>query len=248
MPPIHDQGICIRHWDFSETSQTVSLFGRQRGLVRGLAKGAKRERGAFDGGIDLLSRGEFGAILRPGKELATLTEWDLLETFPRLRTDLSANRTAFLMADLVGRMLQPEDPHPVLFDRFVDALRTIGAARGDGEPAPDGATALMAFQWELLRETGYRPSIDVAEGAEVIDFSPEAGGTVLRSDASGGPRWRVRRATIDCLARTDAGLLHGADQETVTRANRLLAAYLRHVLGTEPPTMRLVFGATPMRG
>ena len=39
MGTIHDQGVCIRHWDFSETSQTVSLFGRSLGVVRGLAKG-----------------------------------------------------------------------------------------------------------------------------------------------------------------------------------------------------------------
>lgn len=247
MAVAHDQGICIRHWDFSETSQTVTLFGRVRGLVRGLAKGSKRERGAFDGGIDLLSRGEFGVIPKPGKDLATLTEWGLLESFPRLRSDLAANRMAFLMADLVGRMLQPDDPHPALYDRLVVALRTIGAARDRDEPPPDGGTALLAFQWELLRETGYLPSIDVAPDVEVADFSPEAGGTVPRSDPTGGPRWRVRRATLACLSAVDAGQTHGAEPETVTRANRLLAAYLRHVLGNEPPTMRLVFGGTPMR-
>lgn len=246
MPAVHDEGICIRHWDFSETSQTVSLFGRTRGLVRGLAKGSKRERGAFDGGIDLLSRGEFGAILKPGKDLATLTEWGLLEMFPRLRTDLAANRAAFLMADLVGRMLQPEDPHPALYDRMVEALRTLGAARAPDEPAPDGAQALLAFQWELLRETGYRPAIEIDAATEVADFSPEAGGVVTRGDPTGGPRWRVRRATIDCLAAVDAGRPFGGDAEAVARANRLLAAYLRHVLGTEPPTMRLVFGGSPM--
>ncbi|MFM1832063.1 MAG: hypothetical protein RLZZ461_379, partial [Planctomycetota bacterium] len=26
MPTIRDEAICVRHWDFSETSQTVSLF------------------------------------------------------------------------------------------------------------------------------------------------------------------------------------------------------------------------------
>ena len=167
MPTVHDQGICIRHWDFSETSQTVSIFGRSLGIVRGLAKGARRERGAFDGGIDLLSRGEFGVIVKPGRELSTLTEWSLLESYPRLRMDLSANRTAFYMADLVGRVLGPEDPHPVLFDRLVDSLRMLGSMRSPDEPAPDGAHILLGFQWTLLCEAGYRPSLSNA--------SPEIG-------------------------------------------------------------------------
>ena len=42
MPTISDYAICIRRWDFSETSQTVSLFTRESGIIRGLAKGAKR--------------------------------------------------------------------------------------------------------------------------------------------------------------------------------------------------------------
>ncbi|MHC4100282.1 MAG: DNA repair protein RecO, partial [Planctomycetota bacterium] len=55
MPPVTDNAICIRRWDYSETSLTVSLFLRNHGVVRGMAKGAKRARGSFEGGIDLLT-------------------------------------------------------------------------------------------------------------------------------------------------------------------------------------------------
>ena len=246
MPTVHDQGICVRHWDFSETSQTVSIFGRSLGLVRGLAKGARRERGAFDGGIDLLSRGEFGVIIKPGRELSTLTDWDLIELYPRLRMDLAANRAAYYMADLVGRMLGPEDPHPALFDRFVESLRTLGAVRSPDEPPPDGAGALLAFQWTLLCETGYRPSVmHAAADAEVLEFAPSAGGIVPAGEAVDGPRWKVRRATINALAAVDRNEATPTDTGAADRANRLLAAYIRHVLGVEPPTMQPVFGPAP---
>jgi DNA repair protein RecO len=242
MAAVHDQGVCIRHWDFSETSQTVSLFGRATGIVRGLAKGARRERGAFDGGIDLLSRGEFGAILKRGRELATLTEWDLLELFPRLRTDLAANRVAYYMADVVGRMLEPEDPHPALYDRMVESLRALGAARSRDEPAPDGGQALLAFQWTLLGETGYRPSFDGWSG-DVAVFSPVAGRVLRTGEPADGPAWKVRAATVECLERVGDGELPH-DAASTERANRLLASYVRHILGTEPPTMQALFGTS----
>jgi DNA repair protein RecO (recombination protein O) len=241
MPPTFDEGICIRHWDFSETSQTVSLFGRTLGLVRGLAKGARRERGAFDGGIDLLARGSFGVILKPGRELATLTEWDLLEMFPRLRQDLAANQAAFYMADLVGRMLQPEDPHPGLFDSLVRALRVLGTAREDSEPDTAGGAALLMFQWTLLVEAGYQPRLELPVGAEVVEFVPDAGGFVAGA-LPDGVRWKVRRTTAECLRAVSVGVSVVEAPAVVDRANRLLAAYLRHVLGAEPPTMHLVFG------
>lgn len=242
MATVHDEGICIRQWDFSETSQTVSLFGRNLGVVRGLAKGARRERGAFDGGFDLLSRGEFGAIIKSNRDLATLTEWDLLEVFPRLRTDLVANQAAFYMADLVGRMLQPEDPHPDLFDCLVQSLRTIGVARSADEPPPDGAGSLLRFQWTLLDETGYKPRVNSTLDSDVLEFAPAFGGILQPGETAEGPRWKVRRATLECLAAIDAGTQHNTETTTVDRANRLLAAYTRHILGAEPTTMHAVFG------
>jgi DNA repair protein RecO (recombination protein O) len=241
MPPTFDEGICIRHWDFSETSQTVSIFGRACGIVRGLAKGARRERGAFDGGIDLLARGRFGAILKRGRDLATITEWDPIELYPRLRADLAANHAAYYMADLVGRMLEPEDPHPRLHDALVRALRVLGAPTDATDADASGGVALLRFQWELLVETGFQPRLEIPPVGDVLAYSAEAGGFV-RDDAEPGARWKVRRATAECLQTLASGHAVPAEPDTVDRANRLLAAHARHVLGAEPPTMRLVFG------
>ena len=86
MATIRDQAVCVRQWDFSETSQTVSLFCREQGMIRGLAKGSRRERSSFSGGFDLFTRGEIVAIVKPGRDLATLTEWTcLLYTSPSPR-------------------------------------------------------------------------------------------------------------------------------------------------------------------
>ena len=44
MQTIEDNAFCLRRWDFSETSQTASLLTRDHGVLRGLAKGAKRPK------------------------------------------------------------------------------------------------------------------------------------------------------------------------------------------------------------
>ena len=77
MPTITEQAICIRQWDFSETSQTVSLFGRDTGVFRGIAKGSRRPKSNFSGGLDLLTLGDVVSIIKPGRDLATITEWGL---------------------------------------------------------------------------------------------------------------------------------------------------------------------------
>ncbi|MAC20839.1 MAG: DNA repair protein RecO [Phycisphaerae bacterium] len=238
MPTIRDEAICVRHWDFSETSQTVSLLLRDHGMMRGLAKGARRERGSFSGGFDLFTRGEIVAIVKPGRELATLTEWTLLETFPVLRRSAAANRAAWYLADLVGRFLQQPEPHPLTWQALLDSLQGMQA----GE---DVERATLTFQWRLLCDVGYRPRLDL-EGIEgdTVAFSPESGGVV--TDTGAGDRWRVRRTTVDLLIEIDD--LHGiipdhADLPSIDRASRLLAAWTRELLGVESVPMRLLFGS-----
>lgn len=237
MPTIRDEAICVRHWDFSETSQTVSLLLRDHGLLRGLAKGARRERGSFSGGFDLFTRGEIVAIVKPGRELSTLTEWTLLETFPVLRRSAPANRMAWYLADLVGRFMHQPEPHPITWTAVLAALRSV-------ESGGDVESATLQCQWTMLCDLGYRPRLDL-EGlaGDTVAFSAASGGVV--EDTGSSDRWRVRRSTVELLEMLDADPVEtvASDAEVVRRANRLLAAWIRELLGADSVPMRLLFGS-----
>ncbi len=241
MTSITDIAICIRRWDYSETSQTVSLFGRAHGILRGIVKGAKRAKGKFAGGIDLLTHGQIVAIVKPSSDLAIITEWTLQEMYRGPRDNLDANRAGLYMADLVHHLLNEHDPHPNLFDTFSQSLSAL-------EDTKSISFTLLGFQWAILCETGFKPELDhdaqtgeVFEGDEsTYAFSAAAGGVV--ADTGTGDRWRVRSETIKLLR------LVAAEQSeidyppaTVDRANRLLAAYIREVIGKEPKTMIWAF-------
>lgn len=243
MPPVADDAVCIRHWDWSETSQTVSLFTRGHGLVRALAKGSRRPKSPYSGGVELLTRGQASFIIRPNSDLALLTAWDLEETFPALRRSLPAHNAGLYMADLVQHAITDHDPHPRLYDRMLASLRQLAEPGG---PAP----ALLRLQWDLLVETGYTPVLE-----DDAAPAPPPGGAYFFSAAHGGlvgdgpersaGAWPVRAETIGLLRSlaADPGFdAAAAAPAAVERANRLLAAYIRHVLGREPPTLPVVFG------
>jgi DNA repair protein RecO (recombination protein O) len=250
MPATIDEAICIRQWDWSETSQTCALFTRGLGLVRALAKGSRRPKSPYSGGVEILTRGRIGLIVRPNSELALLTEWDLIDMFPALRANLRVHHAGLYIADLIGHSIHDHDPHIALYDATLECLRLL---RGP----EDVASALLKFQWSVLLETGYKPALDadVRTGEELAParsyrFSASLGG--LAADA--GPEtgadhaWRVRARTIELLRGLErdglAGVAAGEHEpQAVDRANRLLASYVRYVLGAEPPTMGLVFGA-----
>lgn len=237
-----DLAVCIRHWDWSETSQTVSLFSRGHGVIRGLAKGSRREKGRFSGGIELLTLGEVTAIIKPDNALSLLTAWDLRDPFPALRRSLHAFHAGMYAAELVQHMVTDADPHEGLFDSLVATLRDMA------DPSRI-ARAVLAFQWATLVETGLKPELvrDVSTGepltsVKVVGFAPRLGGFVALADrGTSGYVWPVRRETLLAL-RAIAEVSHlDIAPATTDRANRLLASYLREVIGRELPAQSCLF-------
>ncbi len=256
MSAVVDRALVLRLWDFSETSQTVALFCRERGLLRGLAKGARRERGRFGGGFETLTLGEVVALVKPSSELATLTEWTALEMFWAARRDLRAHRIALYMIDLVFHGIIDHDPHTGLFDALVEHLRTL--------ESPDRhAASLLSFQWRLLVEMGYKPALGARSESNdgrdrALLFDPLAGGvrspgvqgsSVRPSQRGPAPEaacWAVRPQTVAVLRRLerDEDVTDSKEESVhVERASRLLSEYLRVVLDRDLPTRHLLFGA-----
>jgi DNA repair protein RecO (recombination protein O) len=231
MAILTDSAICLRCWDYSETSQTVSLLTKENGMIRGIAKGSKRDTGAFSGGFDPLTRGNIVARLKTNSDLATLTEWQLEHVWWTTRNKLVVNRGAIYMVDLVGRMLTDQDPHTNVYDTLLSALDRMD----DGH---DIDWPLLRFQWSLLVETGYKPTLEtVCETQSVVAFSSQTGGVV--EDTGEIDRVRVRKETVHVLRMLEEGSsIQATEPEALRRANRLLAHYLRDIIGKESAAMR----------
>jgi len=232
MTILSDTAMCLRCWDFSETSQIVSLLTREHGIIRGLAKGSRRDKGCFSGGFDPATRGNIVARIKPNTELATLTEWRLEQVWWEVRNDLLVNKAAIYAIDLVGRLITDHDPHPRVFDALCMALDRVDKGHSIDWP-------LLQFQWSLLVETGYKPTLvnDACDGDEILAFSCTAGGVV--PDTGEVDRVRVRRETIDLLQMLgNEQSLQPTEPDAIERANRLLAHYLRDLIGKETAAMR----------
>jgi DNA repair protein RecO (recombination protein O) len=231
MAILFDTAICLRCWDYSETSQTVSLLTKEHGMIRGIAKGSKRDNGAFSGGFDPLTRGSIVARIKTNSDLATFTEWQLEHVWWTTRNNLAVNRGAIYMVDLVGRMLTDQDPHTNVYDSLLEALNRM-------EDGHEIDWPLLRFQWALLVETGYQPTLEtVSEHETVVAFSSQTGGIV--EDTGEIDRVRVRKETVNVLRMLEEGSsIQATEPEALHRANRLLAHYLRDIIGKESSAMR----------
>ena len=180
----------LRLTPYSETSQLVTLLTRTHGLLRLLAKGAHRRTkagaGSFDGGLDLLDRGDAVFSAPIDKPLGLLTEWKLLDGHLALRRSTRSLMLAMSLAEIVPMLMDEHDPHPVAYDRLATTLSLLETAGLE--------EAYLSFVLDLLQESGHMPELaaclscgrplDETGGAF---FSSARGGIVCRNCEAAHP-------------------------------------------------------------
>jgi DNA repair protein RecO (recombination protein O) len=236
-----DRCVCLRKFEYSETSQILTLFSRTHGLIRVIAKGAHRKTKAgaskFGGGIDLLDTGHAVFTNAPERDLAILTEWQLLDGRLELRRDLRKVYLGLYCAELVTMLIEEHDAHLELFDRLEQVLTDLAT--------PKIEESFLAFELDLLREAGYLPELEIcgicstAARDDRVYFSPSLGSVICRNCEASSPD----RMEIDLrLLRMVQTMLRlpriaGSPQRLprLTRhqtdpINRILAAHVEHTL------------------
>ena len=194
-----DTAICIRAVDYSETSQIVTFFARAAGKISAIAKGSKRPKSAFDGPIEIFSYGKIVFSDSNKEKLATLTEFaphqlgvpstqktrrfdaGQLVRGSGLSNNLFALNCCYFGAELLNNLTHDYDPHPQLFDDFLQFLENTQSLILDSrfsipdnqsltsiqQPCPGAPGSsiemlalLILFQLALLKEVGLRPILN----------------------------------------------------------------------------------------
>src|SRR5439155_7333286 len=128
MPAEKAQALVLRTTDWSESSRIATLWTREFGKVRALAKGGRRLKSNFESALDLLTVCSIVFLRKSSGSLDLLTEAQVLQRYPRLRTDLPALYAGYYVAELLGDWTEDYDPHPLLFDEARATLESLGSA------------------------------------------------------------------------------------------------------------------------
>lgn len=200
-----EMAICLRAFDYSETSQVVRLLTRGEGVVALMAKGAKRAKSKTGGALDILAEGELVYSEGKGDSLGTLMEFR--ESVSRATLRLGAERLygALYAAELVGMMLAEGDPHPEVFVLLQGTLARLA------EPDAPIPAVLAWFQWRLLRFVGLLGGLDCCCECGVsvgemglqagVYFSSRQGGLLCEGCECDAPeRFRIETVTLGGLA------------------------------------------------
>ncbi len=239
-----DAAICIRALDYSETSQIVTFFTRTTGKISAIAKGSKRPKSAFDGPIELFSYGKIVFSDSTKEKLATLTEFEQQPGVDSLHTNLFALNCLSFAAELVNLLTNEYDPHPELFDSFLQFLQNTCEHR-------DTISLLILFQLSLLKEIGLRPILNACANCKTryehrassiehrVYFSSSANGLICRDcEASFPDKIRLTKTAANCLA--NVKLIAEADEKTLNEIEKVLIYHFTETLGHRPKMAKYI--------
>jgi DNA repair protein RecO (recombination protein O) len=237
--------LVLRTTDWSESSRIATLWSREFGKVRVLAKGGRRLKSNFESALDLLTLCRIVFLRKSSGGLDLLTEAQVVERFPRLRTNLAALYSAYYLAELLSDWTEDFDPHPTLFDEALATLQTLG------EPSVSTGLRLARFEMVLLRELGYSPTLTEcaacgqSSGATVEDrelvFSPAAGGILCpacrRKHRDGRPLSRPAWQALKSLSEQSEAWPGTGEPAVRAEVRMILNDYVTYLLGRRPRLM-----------
>jgi DNA repair protein RecO (recombination protein O) len=184
MPGIYkDEGVVLKTIKLGEADRIVTLFTRNNGKIRAVAKGIRKTKSRFGARLEPLTRADL--IIYRGRNLDTITGVDIITSFDELRRDYTALQAGAALVDMVEKITPDREKALSVYALLVGGLKALAG----GSP-----NVVPAFIVKLLSVSGYHPQLTVCSGcgdeAGLVGFSAALGGAVCKSC------WREDRESI----------------------------------------------------
>jgi DNA repair protein RecO (recombination protein O) len=150
---IEAEGIVLRSYNLAEADKIVVCLTRHAGVVRTVARGARRLKSRFGAGLEPFTIIALTYYEKEGRELVSLRQADIIRSYFGLASSSEAVAALAYMSELVMEFAPPHEPNERLF-RMVQAV--VEALAGTPEKLP---ALVRYFEIWTLRLAGFLPDL-----------------------------------------------------------------------------------------
>lgn len=151
MSLVETESLILKSYDLAEADRIIVFLTHDHGVVRGVAKGAKRLKSKFGSGLEPFSTVRVTYFQKEVRELVSIQKVDLVRSFFRAASDPDFLNKFSYLADILIAFSPPHDPNETLYRMVRTCLQTA-------DEHPDCLTAIgVYFELWLLRLAGYLP-------------------------------------------------------------------------------------------
>jgi len=208
MPVLSSEAVVLRSWPVHEADLIVSLFTRDYGRIKGMAKAALKSRRRFGAALEPMTEARAWFVEKPGQELVRLDQLEMLRSPLSAPVDPARLSVLTLYAEVLGEALPERDPQETVF-RLVASVLERTLVENPWMP-------LTYFQLWMTRLMGLLPDLtrcmvcgEALQASEVF-FSRHADGLFCAVHRNGtastlsGESWqmaqRMLRAPVTAFA------------------------------------------------
>jgi DNA repair protein RecO (recombination protein O) len=144
------EAVVLRHSDWGEADRLLTIYSREQGKLRAVAKGARKMRSRKAGHLEPFTR--VNLQLARGRDLLIVTQAETVDLYLSLRENLLRVGYAAYVIELLDRFTYEEDSNPLLYRLLTDTLARLNVE-------DTLVLAIRFYEIRLLDLLGYRPQL-----------------------------------------------------------------------------------------
>lgn len=171
--------INLKSYNLSEADKIIVMYSKDKGLIRGVAKGVKKPKSKLGARMDMFVANKL--MLYKGKSLDRICQADVLNTFNKTRRDMDKIFYSMYISEIVNNFGVEDDPcSEEIYELLYKSLNKISEA----ETKEEILISTIKFQLKMMQISGFGIELNSCLccreeiGEENMYFSSRMGGVV----------------------------------------------------------------------
>jgi DNA repair protein RecO (recombination protein O) len=147
------EAIVLRTFNLAEADKIVVCLTRESGVVRAVARGARKLKSRFGAGLEPFTLINLSYYEKEGRELVSLGQAEIMRSYFKLSSHTEAVAALSYLCELVIEFAPPHEPNERLFRMVSACIEAISAT-------PEQWQSLVRyFEVWMLRLSGFLPDM-----------------------------------------------------------------------------------------
>jgi len=161
MKLVTTDAIVLRAYNLAEADRIVLCLTRSSGLVRAVAKGARRMKSRFGAALEPFTLIKLSFHEKEHRELVTVSSAEILKSYFSIAARVEAVELLAYMSEMVNEFAPPHEADEKLFRMLAACIDALSLSEGSER------LMIRYFEVWLLRLAGLFPDLNACEGCGV---------------------------------------------------------------------------------
>lgn len=147
--------VVSRSMRMTDSSKLVTLITERYGLVKVMAKGARRPKSRYGAALEPVTLIDCTFYDKDTRDIQSISDADIVEPFVALKSDIGLFSIAACMTEIAEAQTAQGDPANAIFALLVETLSDLSSGRKS-----DADKHLWRYMLRLISAAGYSPRLD----------------------------------------------------------------------------------------